>query len=105
MHARARRNYWRISARFHNLATRFDCRKDTPPPIGFGKTISQPFMIAVMTDLLELKPDDAVLEMENQTAVESQATDGAKVAVRHFVVTSRLSEYNLLTHDCESLIL
>jgi protein-L-isoaspartate(D-aspartate) O-methyltransferase len=34
-----------------------------PLPIGFGKTISQPFMVAVMTDLLELKPDDAVLEI------------------------------------------
>jgi protein-L-isoaspartate(D-aspartate) O-methyltransferase len=32
-------------------------------PIGIGKTISQPFMVAVMTDLLELKPDDVVLEI------------------------------------------
>jgi len=36
---------------------------DTPLPIGFGKTISQPFMVAVMTDLLELKPGDVVLEI------------------------------------------
>jgi protein-L-isoaspartate(D-aspartate) O-methyltransferase len=36
---------------------------DTPLPIGFGETISQPFMVAVMTDLLELKPDDIVLEI------------------------------------------
>ncbi len=34
-----------------------------PIPIGFGKTISQPLMVAVMTDLLELKPDDVVLEI------------------------------------------
>jgi protein-L-isoaspartate(D-aspartate) O-methyltransferase len=34
-----------------------------PLPIGFDKTISQPFMVAVMTDLLELKPDDVVLEI------------------------------------------
>jgi protein-L-isoaspartate(D-aspartate) O-methyltransferase len=34
-----------------------------PLPIGFEKTISQPLMIAVMTDLLELKPDDVVLEI------------------------------------------
>jgi protein-L-isoaspartate O-methyltransferase len=27
------------------------------------KTISQPLMVAVMTDLLELKPDDVVLEI------------------------------------------
>src|SRR2546423_7620798 len=34
-----------------------------PLPIGFDKTISQPLMIAVMTDLLEVKPDDVVLEI------------------------------------------
>ena len=34
-----------------------------PIPIGFDKTISQPMMVAVMTDLLELKPDDMVLEI------------------------------------------
>jgi len=34
-----------------------------PIPIGFDKTISQPLMVAVMTDLLELKPDDALLEI------------------------------------------
>ena len=34
-----------------------------PLPIDFDKTISQPLMVAVMTDLLELKPDDAVLEI------------------------------------------
>ena len=36
---------------------------NTPMPIGFDKTISQPLMVAVMADLLELKPDDAVLEI------------------------------------------
>jgi protein-L-isoaspartate(D-aspartate) O-methyltransferase len=34
-----------------------------PLPIGFDKTISQPLMVAVMTDLLELKPEDMVLEI------------------------------------------
>ena len=34
-----------------------------PLPIGFDKTISQQLMVAVMTDLLELKADDAVLEI------------------------------------------
>jgi protein-L-isoaspartate(D-aspartate) O-methyltransferase len=37
--------------------------QDTPLPIGFDKTISQPFINAVMTDLLELEPDDIVLEI------------------------------------------
>jgi protein-L-isoaspartate(D-aspartate) O-methyltransferase len=34
-----------------------------PLPIGFDKTISQPLMVAVMTDLVEPKPDDVVLEI------------------------------------------
>jgi protein-L-isoaspartate(D-aspartate) O-methyltransferase len=36
---------------------------DTPLPIGFGKTISQPFIVALMTDLLDLAPTDRVLEI------------------------------------------
>src|SRR4051795_943895 len=37
--------------------------EDTPLPIGFNKTISQPFMVALMTDLLDLQPADHVLEV------------------------------------------
>ena len=37
--------------------------EDMPLPIGFDKTISQPFMVALMTDLLELRPGDEVLEV------------------------------------------
>ena len=37
--------------------------RDTPLPIGFDKTISQPFMVALMTDLLELRETDTVLEI------------------------------------------
>lgn len=34
-----------------------------PLPIGFGQTISQPYIVAVMTDLLKLKKTDRVLEV------------------------------------------
>ena len=37
--------------------------QDMPLPIGFDKTISQPFIVALMTDLLDPQPDDAVLEI------------------------------------------
>lgn len=36
---------------------------DYPLPIGFGQTISQPYIVALMTELLELKPGDKVLEV------------------------------------------
>lgn len=34
-----------------------------PLPIGFDKTVSQPFIVALMTDLLEIGTDDTVLEI------------------------------------------
>jgi protein-L-isoaspartate(D-aspartate) O-methyltransferase len=34
-----------------------------PLPIGHGQTISQPFVVALMTELLDLEPDDSVLEV------------------------------------------
>jgi len=37
--------------------------QDMPLPIGFDKTISQPFIVALMTDLLAPRPDDLVLEV------------------------------------------
>jgi len=36
---------------------------DHPVPIGSGQTISQPYMVALMTDLLKLKREDRVLEI------------------------------------------
>jgi len=46
---------------------------DMPLPVGHGKTVSQPFIVALMTDLLELQPEHEVLEIGTgvgyQTAV------------------------------------
>ena len=36
---------------------------NVPLPIGFDKTISQPFIVALMTDLLDLGAEDTVLEI------------------------------------------
>ncbi|NWG75584.1 MAG: protein-L-isoaspartate(D-aspartate) O-methyltransferase [Rubrivivax sp.] len=36
---------------------------DYPLPIGHGQTISQPYIVALMTDLLHLRPGDRVLEI------------------------------------------
>ena len=72
---------------------------DTPLPIGFDKTISQPFICALMTDLLAPAPHDVVLEVGTglgyQTAVLAELAgrvwsveiveelaDGAELRVR-----------------------
>jgi protein-L-isoaspartate(D-aspartate) O-methyltransferase len=42
---------------------RRDAYADRPLPIGRGQTISQPYIVALMTQALELKPTDKVLEI------------------------------------------
>ena len=37
--------------------------KDTPLPIGYDQTISQPYIVAYMTEKLDLKADEKVLEI------------------------------------------
>lgn len=36
---------------------------DFPLPIGYGQTISQPYIVALMTEMLEVQPDHKVLEV------------------------------------------
>ena len=52
---------------------------DHPLPIGYGQTISQPYMVAFMTQLLALKAGDKVLEIGTgsgyQAAVLAEITD------------------------------
>ncbi|MDP1853933.1 MAG: protein-L-isoaspartate(D-aspartate) O-methyltransferase [Candidatus Omnitrophota bacterium] len=42
---------------------RQDSYEDCPLPIGNGQTISQPYIVALMTESLRLKPTDRVLEI------------------------------------------
>jgi protein-L-isoaspartate(D-aspartate) O-methyltransferase len=52
---------------------------DHPLPLGYGQTISQPFIVAWMTELLELERDSKVLEIGTgsayQAAVLAEITD------------------------------
>lgn len=53
--------------------------EDRPLPIGEGQTISQPYIVALMTELLDLKPGDKVLEIGTgsgyQAAILAEITD------------------------------
>jgi len=52
---------------------------DRPLPIGYGQTISQPYIVALMTEFLNLEKDDKVLEVGTgsgyQAAILSAITD------------------------------
>jgi len=52
---------------------------DHPLPIGYGQTISQPYIVALMTELLEIEEGDKVLEVGTgsgyQAAILAEITD------------------------------
>lgn len=52
---------------------------DHPLPIGYGQTISQPYIVALMTEELNIEPGDKVLEIGTgsgyQAAVLAEVTD------------------------------
>ncbi len=63
--------------------------EDRPLPIGHGQTISQPLMVAIMTEALELKGDENVLEVG--TGSGYQAAILAELA-RWVVTVERFSD-------------
>ena len=58
--------------------------QDTPLPIGFDKTVSQPFIAALMLDLLEVEPGHRVLEVG--TGLGYQAAVLAELGARLWTV-------------------
>ena len=50
---------------------RADAYADHPLPIGEGQTISQPYIVGLMTELLEVKPGDKVLEVGTGSGYQS----------------------------------
>jgi protein-L-isoaspartate(D-aspartate) O-methyltransferase len=50
--------HWFVLEEYANIAY-----SDSPLPIGNSQTISQPYIVALMTELMELKGDENVLEV------------------------------------------
>ncbi|MGM0366554.1 MAG: protein-L-isoaspartate(D-aspartate) O-methyltransferase [Actinomycetota bacterium] len=81
--------------KFVDKADHFQAYADGPLPIGEGQTISQPYIVALMTELLSLKGNEKVLEVGTgsgyQTAILAELA--GKVysveAIRDFYLQSR----------------
>ena len=56
---------------FVSQALRHKAYDDCPLGIGCGQTISQPYMVALMTELLRLSPEDRVLEIGTGSAYQT----------------------------------
>lgn len=67
---------------------------DNAAPIGYGQTISQPFIVAYMTDLLDLKPSHRVLEIG--TGSGYQAAVLSKLANKVYTI-ERIKELAIKT--------
>lgn len=50
--------------------------ENRPLGIGHGQTISQPYIVAIMTDLLDLKPDSRVLELGTGSGYQAAILSG-----------------------------
>lgn len=75
------------TVRRHEFVPGFQRRaayKNRPLPIGGGQTISQPFIVALMTDLLNLQPEHKVLEIG--TGSGYQAAVLAKLAEHVYTI-------------------
>jgi protein-L-isoaspartate(D-aspartate) O-methyltransferase len=55
---------------------RHDAYADRPLPIGYGQTISQPFIVALMTDLLRVGPGATVLEVGTGSGYQAAVLSG-----------------------------
>ncbi|MBB4567246.1 protein-L-isoaspartate(D-aspartate) O-methyltransferase [Rhizobium leucaenae] len=69
---------------------------DSPLPIGRGQTISQPYMVALMIEAAEIKPDDTVLEigagLGYATAILSRMAGRVFAVERHASLAAGASE-------------
>jgi len=62
--------------RFVPASQRALAYEDTPLPIGEGQTISQPYVVAFMTEVLDLKPTDRVLEIGTGSGYQAAILSG-----------------------------
>ncbi len=65
---------------------------NSPLPIGFDKTISQPFIVALMTDLLDIQPSDTVLEIGTGLGYQAAIIAALAKKVYSIEVIEELSE-------------
>lgn len=83
--ARVRAAFARVDRRlFVPPSVRDQADRDEPLPIGEGQTASQPYVVALMLQALQLAPGDAVLEIGTgsgfQTALLCELVQGADAA-------------------------
>ena len=73
-------------------ALRSAAYENRPLPIGHGQTISQPYIVAIMTDLLALQPGDQVLEIGTGSGYQAAVLAELGVKVYSIEIIEPLGE-------------
>ncbi len=76
---------------------------DNPLPIGHAQTISQPYIVAYMTEILELAPEDRVLEVGTGSGYQAAVLSEIVAEVYSIEIIPELVEnarYNLDRAGC-----
>lgn len=64
--------------------------QDTPLPIGHGQTISQPYIVALMSQLLAVEPDQRILEIGTGSGYQAAVLAEMGAAVYSIEIVSEL---------------
>jgi protein-L-isoaspartate(D-aspartate) O-methyltransferase len=78
--------------RFVPAAQRGEAYTDAPLPIGQGQTISQPYIVALMTELARPRPDDVALEIGTGSGYQAAVLAEVVSHVYTIELESSLSE-------------
>ncbi|WP_381510474.1 protein-L-isoaspartate(D-aspartate) O-methyltransferase [Sphingorhabdus buctiana] len=71
---------------------RISAYRDTPLPIGFEQTISDPFVVAVMTSLLRIEKSDRILEIGTGSGYQAAVLAGLALDVRTVEIVEPLAQ-------------
>jgi protein-L-isoaspartate(D-aspartate) O-methyltransferase len=69
-----------------------DAYEDFPLPIGEGQTISQPYIVALMTELLDTKPTDQILEVGTGSGYQAAVLSRLVADVYSIEIVKSLSD-------------
>ena len=61
-------------------------------PIGFGQTISQPLIVAIMTELLQVEPGDKIFELGTGSGYQAAVLDALETQVFSVEIVAPLGE-------------
>jgi protein-L-isoaspartate(D-aspartate) O-methyltransferase len=73
--------------------------EDHPLPIGYGQTISQPYIVALMTQMLDLGPGDKVLEIGTGSGYQAAVLAELTQKVYTIEIIPELAEHARATLD------